>query len=114
MNGAKQSAGRNLAFCVILAIFWALPGSPRARADLRFLQPAADLGEIKAGVRLAHRFDFINDGPDRVDIVDLRPSCGCIVPALARGPFSPGRKESYGSKFAALGSLPECTTGTCK
>jgi hypothetical protein len=70
---------------------------------LRFLQPAADLGEIKAGVRLAHRFDFINDGPDRVDIVDLRPSCGCIVPALDPRTFQSGEKGVLRLEIRSLG-----------
>jgi hypothetical protein len=64
------------------------------RADFRFLEPVADAGEVKAGTPLAHRFDFVNDGPDVVEITGLHASCGCLTPRLDRRVYQPGERGS--------------------
>ncbi len=60
------------------------------RADLRFLEPAAEAGEVKAGTPLAHRFDFVNDGPEVVEITGIHAGCGCLTPRLDRHTYQPG------------------------
>lgn len=54
---------------------------PRAQAQLRVEKPVIDLSEIRSGPRLTQTFVLVNDGPDTLEIVELRPNCGC---ALAR------------------------------
>jgi hypothetical protein len=63
-----------------------------ARADLRFIQPLADAGEVKSGVPLTHRFAFVNTGPEAVEITDARASCGCMTPRLDQRTFQPGEE----------------------
>jgi hypothetical protein len=55
-----------------------------ARADLRFTAASVDLGDARSGVPLSHAFAFVNDGPDALEIVELRPGCGCVIPRLEK------------------------------
>jgi hypothetical protein len=66
--------------------------SSSARADLHFPKPAADAGEVKAGTPLAHRFEFVNDGPDVVEVTRLHTGCGCLTPRLDRRLYQPGER----------------------
>jgi hypothetical protein len=84
-------------FVVLLAL------SAAARADLSFPQPRADAGEVRAGVPLAHRFDFVNDGPGEVEVVDLRASCGCARPRLEKRTYAAGEKGSLLLEVNTLG-----------
>lgn len=68
--------------------------SPAARADLHFAQPAADAGEVKAGTPLAHRFEFVNEGPEIAEITGLHTGCGCLTPRLDRRLYPPGERGS--------------------
>jgi hypothetical protein len=67
---------RVICACVVLAV-----ASDPATAQLRADKPVVDLGEMRSGPRLTQTFLLRNDGPDAIDILELRPSCGC---ALAR------------------------------
>jgi hypothetical protein len=76
---------------------------PTVQADLRFLEPAANAGEVRSGIPLAHRFGFINEGPEEVTIAGLRASCGCIKPRLDRRTYAPGEKGSLVLDVHTLG-----------
>jgi hypothetical protein len=60
------------------------------RAELRFVEPQANAGTVYTGTRLVHRFAFTNKGPDAADIVEARPSCGCLTPQLSQSHLQPG------------------------
>jgi hypothetical protein len=74
-----------------------------ARADLQFTQPLADAGEVRGGIPLAHRFAFVNRGPDAVEITETRPSCGCLAPHLDRRTFQPGEEGALELEVRTLG-----------
>jgi Protein of unknown function (DUF1573) len=57
---------------------------PPVRAELHIAQPAANVGEVRGGTALTHRFTFVNRGSETVEITDVRPSCGCLTPRLSR------------------------------
>jgi hypothetical protein len=57
---------------------------------LHFSQPQADAGEVRSGTPLTHRFAFVNQGPDAVEIVETRAGCGCLTPTVARRLYQPG------------------------
>ena len=61
-----------------------------ARADLRFSGPRVDVGEMRTGAPLTHRFDFVNEGPDAVEVLEAKASCGCMTPRLAQRVYQPG------------------------
>jgi hypothetical protein len=60
-----------------------------ARADLSFANPTVDVGEVRSGTPLQRRFPFVNCGPGDVEITDLRASCGCAKPTLAKTAYGP-------------------------
>jgi hypothetical protein len=64
----------------LITLFLSLPLS--ARAELRFERPHADLGEIRGGRPLTHRFAFVNDGDTFAEMVEVKPGCGCLKPRV--------------------------------
>src|SRR5437764_13876293 len=63
---------------------------PSVRADLHFRQSRIQRGTVRSGVSLSQRFEFVNRGPGTVTITDLRASCGCLAPRLAKRIYQPG------------------------
>jgi hypothetical protein len=57
-------------------------GGQAARAELRFVETRVDVGEVRSGAPLGHRFAFVNDGPAPAVITEVRTSCGCLAPRL--------------------------------
>ena len=83
----------------------ALVGSA-ARADLRFTQPAADVGDVRSGTPLTQRYEFVNEGPESVQIVNVRASCGCMKPDLNQRSFGPGEQGSLVVEVNTLSQPP--------
>jgi hypothetical protein len=74
---------------VALALFLArVP--PECRADLQVPQAEADAGVVYTGKELTHCFSFVNRGPEVVEIVEARASCGCLAPRLDKRVYQPG------------------------
>jgi hypothetical protein len=63
-----------------------------AADDLRFLHPAVNLGELRSHVVRQHRFEFVNQGREPVEILSVEPSCGCVAVKLERRLFQPGER----------------------
>jgi hypothetical protein len=84
---------------VLGLIFFVAP----ARADLRFTQPTADAGQVRAGAPLKHAFAFVNEGPQAVDIVSLRASCGCLKPHVDHRTWESGEKGDVDLEVHTLG-----------
>jgi hypothetical protein len=74
-----------------------------AAADLRFLPPAVDLGDARAGLPMAHAFHFVNDGPDTVTLLQVLPGCGCLRPRLDQPRIAPGEHGSIPLEIHTLG-----------
>jgi hypothetical protein len=85
----------------VCAILLACPAI--ASAQVRFTQPAADLGELRGGPVYDHRFDFVNDSMESIEIVDIRLGCGCLQPVLEKRTFAPGEKGSLRMNIRTLG-----------
>jgi len=79
---------------------------PDARAELRFAEPVVRLGEIKAGAPLTRDFAFTNTGPEKVELLEAHPSCGCLVPRLEQRLFQPGEKGAIRLDINTLGQPP--------
>jgi hypothetical protein len=73
---------------ILLMMAWA----PAARAELRFAQPAADVGEVRGGSPLVHDFKFTNVGQEVVEVAEIQASCGCLKPRLEPRVFKPGEQ----------------------
>ena len=88
-----------------LALLCALgPFLGAARADLRFREPAVDLGRIRSGIPLAHRFSFTCAAP--AQITDIRTSCGCLGPRLARRAYQAGEEGAIDIELNTLSQSP--------
>jgi hypothetical protein len=75
-----------------IALFLGLACTSTVRSDIVFTPDRVDLGEIRAGVPISQRFAFTNHGPEAVTIRDMRGSCGCLAPKLAKRDYAPGEK----------------------
>ena len=67
-------------FVFVLAVSLAFPLA--GRAELRFERPQVDLGEVRGGKPLTHRFAFINAGDEFVELLEVKPGCGCLKPRV--------------------------------
>jgi hypothetical protein len=76
--------------CLVAVLIALGVGQSPARADLHCPEPRIDLGEVKSGKPLAHRFAFTNRGTESVEITEIRPSCGCLKPHCDKGTYRPG------------------------
>ncbi len=94
--------GMALALSLGLALGDGLVAASRARAGLEFAKPTVDLGEIRTGQPLEHRFTFSNNGRSSVQIVDTQASCGCLVPELDKQVLKPGEKATLLLKVHTL------------
>src|SRR5690242_14036864 len=70
-----------------------LLGVTRAGAELECPQPHFDKGEVRSGVPLSHTFRITNQGPEVIEITDVRPSCGCLAPELRQRRLQPGESS---------------------
>jgi hypothetical protein len=73
------------------------------RADLRFVQPQVNVGEVRSGVPLAHNFPFVNDGPGTVEITAVRTGCGCLTSRLEKRLYPPGEQGALRVEINTLG-----------
>ncbi len=89
-------------FVLVTAALVVLSAAP-ARADLAFAQPEADAGEVRSGLPLTHRFAFVNDGSEVVEITGLRASCGCAKSKLEKRTYAPGEKGELSLDVRTLG-----------
>lgn len=76
---------------VVLASLATLAGGA-ARADLFCPAPTVDAGEVRSGAPLAQPFSLVNRGSETVEIVGVRPSCGCIRPEVRPLVYPPGQE----------------------
>ena len=74
-----------------------------ASAQLRFTQTSVDLGELRGGPVCHHRFDFVNDSTQPIEIIDIRLGCGCLQSVLEKRVFAAGEKGSLGLNIRTLG-----------
>ncbi len=74
-------------------MFAALVLAVAAAADpLSAPDPVLDAGTVRVGPPLVRRFAFTNAGPDPLTITDVRSSCGCLAPRLAKRVYGPGER----------------------
>ncbi len=93
---------------IALTILLASPAL--ASAQLRFTQPAADLGELRGGPVYQHRFEFVNDAAQPIEITDTRLGCGCLQPMLDKRVYQAGEKGSLLMHVRTLGQAAGART----
>ncbi|MBI3407640.1 MAG: DUF1573 domain-containing protein [Planctomycetes bacterium] len=88
---------------LFFALGWLFLGMAEARAQLRFAEPVANLGEIRGGPTLQHSFAFTNSGSLPIEIIEVDRSCGCLAPRLDKRRLSPGEKGNLRMDIRTLG-----------
>jgi hypothetical protein len=76
---------------VLFVTLWLLGQTTLAHAELHCAQTLVEKGEVRSGLPLSHRFTLVNNGPDVIDIKEVRPSCGCLAPQLSQQHLQPGQ-----------------------
>lgn len=74
-----------------------------ARAELYFPQPTVSLGKVKGGSPVAEEFTFMNRGKEPLEIVEIRPGCGCVTPELSKKVYGPGEEGKITLRVNTLG-----------
>lgn len=64
----------------------------QAIAGVQFETTHKDLGKVKSAAEVQQAFPFIVTGSEPVEFVELRPSCGCVVPQMQKRVYQPGEK----------------------
>ncbi len=98
---ARGFSAFSLTLCVALGLILAIAGP--ASGQVRFVQPRVNFGPLAGGPIYQHRFEFINEGKDPIDIVDIRVGCGCLQPQVAKTRFVPGERGVVTMQIRTLG-----------
>lgn len=72
-------------------------------AEMRFLNPKQDFGDIVQGQSVDLVYEFVNDGEVDLIIGSANGSCGCTVPKWPHHPIKPGEKGEIKVVFNSTG-----------
>ena len=70
-------------------------GSPK----IRFATPVFDFGKVSAGELVKHSFIFTNTGNATLEILDVKPGCGCTTAGTWDKEVAPGKTGSIPLQF---------------
>ena len=90
------------AAALMAGLMWCAVG----RAGLEGDPPTFDAGTVHAGAPLSHRFTLTNRGTETLEIVESRPSCGCVTATPDRKRLGP---DESGSLTLAVNTLTRRT-----
>ena len=87
---------------LVAGVLFACCAAP-ARSELRVAAASVDLGVIRGGQKLTHRFELVNRGGESIEILDLKHGCGCLAPRLDQRVIPPGGKATLVMELRTLG-----------
>ena len=77
---------------IVLAVFIFSANSQ----DLKFNEREFDFGEIKEmGGKVSHKFVFTNNSKKSIQILTVKPSCGCTTPDWSKKEIKPGNPYDF-------------------
>jgi hypothetical protein len=85
-----------------LVVLLLAASASQAHGGLRFAQTAMRVGEVRSGAPLAREFRFVNEGPEVVELLEARPSCGCLRPCLTQRLYQPGESGNISLEVNTL------------
>jgi hypothetical protein len=97
-----RSTFHRLAVLVAVALLAIAHDTATARADLQFRQPSVIVGEVKSGARLTRDFAFTNAATQKIEIVELQGSCGCLKPKVEPRVYQPGESGTLHAEINTL------------
>jgi hypothetical protein len=69
-----------LIFLLVLSLFSICYAKDKTEPGAAISQTSFDFGEVKEGSILEHSFNIRNEGSAALDIIDVKPDCGCTTP----------------------------------
>jgi hypothetical protein len=87
-------------------VFSLLAVTTGVQADLEFSATTLDVGEVRAGEPLSHRFTFTNRGTEEVEITGVQSSCGCLTPHMSGQRFAAGEQGNVRVEINTLSPAP--------
>ena len=72
-------------------------------AVIAFNELEHNFGQVKAGRKVRHTFNFENKGTEPLVIQSVRTTCGCTAPRYDRRPIAPGRRGRIEVEFDTSG-----------
>jgi hypothetical protein len=87
---------------VMLMLFTIISGEASGGQKASITKTSHDFGEIKEGSLIEHSFTMINQGDRTLEIVDVKPDCGCTTPDLDKK-IPPGEKGRITLKMDTMG-----------
>src|SRR5438034_927153 len=97
------------------------PGAAGATPDgagprIQFAEIAYDFGKVNSGAAVKHTFVFTNIGKATLQILDVRPGCGCTTAGTWDKQVEPGKTGSIPLEFNSAnygGSVTKSATVSC-
>lgn len=109
--------------CVLFsaALIWGGFGGEAAEATaaaphIKFAEEVFDFKTVKSGELVKHSFVFTNTGSATLNIVDVRPGCGCTTAGTWDKTVEPGKTGSIPLQFNSTGfggKVTKMATVTC-
>jgi Protein of unknown function (DUF1573) len=103
------------AFTLVLMLAWigltnglkgqvveATPVAPKM-TQVKFKEDKHDFGAIVEGEIVKYRFTFKNTGKEPLQVINVKPSCGCTTPDWTKTPIAPGKKGFVEIQFDSHG-----------
>ncbi len=84
------------------------------RPALAFDQYLVNLGPTEPSQQVFARFSFTNASDRTVEIKELKPSCGCLNPRLAKRIYGPGEPGEFSLRVQTANEQPGPKTYYCK
>lgn len=88
---------------VLLVLLLALAPQGAAQGALAFGSTTHDFGEIAEGDVATTTFTFTNESAAPVQLLEVRPSCGCTAPDWSRAPVAPGETGTVTVAYDSAG-----------
>lgn len=78
--------GRRMALMALVALVVTGP----ARAELACAEAVHSAGRVNSGTSLRHAFTLVNRGKAAVELLEVKPACGCLRPEVSAATAGPG------------------------
>jgi hypothetical protein len=92
-SGGSRNQLRFRGTGVVLCLFYFLfAGNLLVAQALHVEEPNSNAGRIYTGQKLTRQFTFTNRGPDDVEIIEAKASCGCLAPKVSTRLLKPGEQ----------------------
>jgi hypothetical protein len=105
MNPEKESMKLRTLIAAVANLLLCLPvisvHSAAVAQELSVDRGEHDFGNVYRGHEARHNFRLTNTGDDTLKITNVRSSCGCTVPAVAKRNLAPGESTDLTAMFVS-------------